>query len=200
MFCNSGNLPSPVDTPQSHFKSRAEGERSDVGSLWVVLVPHVVQRRKLFGTVMSKKWGGFVSQQCCCEWTEIWWCLLHLSVCSKQTWLQMCLEVVSSCSELLSFFILGHTFLSTLSFEPTHALFDGMGCNWLFFLILYQLSYTALFRLVTEMSLQSGWSINSIILSVFSLCCFVSSAVSVKTDRNRILLTEQHTVQWVSLH
>jgi len=32
MFCNSGNLPSPVDTPQSQFKSRVEEERSDVGS------------------------------------------------------------------------------------------------------------------------------------------------------------------------
>jgi len=33
MFCNSGNLPSPVDTPQSHFKSRPEEGRSDIGSL-----------------------------------------------------------------------------------------------------------------------------------------------------------------------
>jgi hypothetical protein len=98
--------------------------------------------------------------------------------------------VVSSCSELLSLFVLGHTFISASPFEPTRALFDGMGCNWLFFLVLYQLSYTALFRLVTEMSLsESEWGINSVILSLFSFCCFVSSAVFVETNRNRILLT-----------
>jgi len=33
MFCNFVNLPSPVDTPQSHFKSRAEEEGLHVGSL-----------------------------------------------------------------------------------------------------------------------------------------------------------------------
>jgi hypothetical protein len=110
-------------------------------------------------------------------------------------------EVVSSCSELLSLFVLGHTFLSTSLLEPTHSLFDGMGCKWLFFPIVYQLSYTALFRLVTEMSpSESGWSINSTISSRFSFCCFVSSAVSVETNRNRILLTEQHTEEWMSLH
>ena len=77
------------------------------------------------------------------------------------------MEVVSSCSELSSLFVLGHTFPSTSPFEPTHSLSDGMGCNWLFFLILYQLSYTALFRLTTEMSpSESGWSIKSIISSV----------------------------------
>jgi uncharacterized membrane protein (DUF373 family) len=52
--------------------------------------------------------------------------------------------IVSSCSELLSLFLLVHTFPSTSPFEPTHSLSDGMGRNWLFFLILYQL-YTALF-------------------------------------------------------
>jgi len=113
---------------------------------------------------------------------------MHL-LFSKQTCLEICVEVVSSISELLSLFVLGHTFPCTLPFEPTHSLSDGMGCKWLVFLILYQLLYTALFRLVTKMSLsESGWSINSIVSSLFSFCCVVCAAVSVETNRNRILL------------
>ena len=110
-------------------------------------------------------------------------------VFSEQTCLEMCLEVVLSCSDLLSLFNLGHTFLSALPFKPTCTLFDGMGCNLLFFLIVYQLSYTALFRLVMEMSSsEPEWSINSIISYLFSFCCFISSAVFLETNRNRILL------------
>ena len=85
--------------------------------------------------------------------------------------------------------VLGDTFPCSLPFESTHSLSDGTGCKWLFFLILYQLSYTALLKLSIEMSpSESGWSINSIILSLFSFCCVLSAAVSVETNINRILL------------
>jgi hypothetical protein len=68
-----------------------------------------------------------------------------------------------------------------------------MGCNWLFFLDMFQLSYTSLSDWSqSEMSpLESGSSINSIISSLSSLCHFVfkglSSAVFVKTNINRHL-------------
>jgi hypothetical protein len=53
MFCDSENLPSPVDTPQFQFKSGSV--RGRVGIVHVILVPHAVQRRELFTIVMPTK-------------------------------------------------------------------------------------------------------------------------------------------------
>jgi hypothetical protein len=53
MFYVHENLPSLADAPKSQFA--ASSARGNVGSLCVILVPHAVQRKKLFRAVMSKK-------------------------------------------------------------------------------------------------------------------------------------------------
>jgi hypothetical protein len=55
MFCDSENLPSPVDTAQPQFKSSSElgkVESQKTESFWSHMQ---FQRRKLFRTLMSKK-------------------------------------------------------------------------------------------------------------------------------------------------
>jgi hypothetical protein len=44
MFCDSGNLPSPVDTPQFQFKSRYELGNSEDGSLCELFCSHLQAR------------------------------------------------------------------------------------------------------------------------------------------------------------
>jgi hypothetical protein len=170
------------------FKSRSEEGKSDVRS-----VSHLAptwtpeEGRELSRTVMSKKWRGFVYCHFYNQWTDKSWCLLHSCVFSKGTWLEICVPVVMSLSELSSlFYSRPHlytcfVFLFWLSVHPV------VGYDWLFFLVVCQL-YMSLWAWSQKFDLQTGSSINSILSSLFSLCCFVfkavSSAVVVGADTN----------------
>jgi hypothetical protein len=146
MFCDCGNLPLPVDTPQSHLNQnlKRESHRQEV---WVILLLHEVQRR-----------GGSCPQMSCLRSEQVLSIanfitreLINPGVCcilvffSKETCLKICVAaaaaaVVLSLSELCLCFILGHSFTPALSFysDCMYTLWwDMTGCS-----CLLRVSYT----------------------------------------------------------
>jgi hypothetical protein len=130
MFCDSENLPLPVDTPQFQFKSGSV--RGRVRSLHVILVPHAVQRRELFTTVLPMKWRRLVYRHpgVCCI------CLFSPSrmlgdICES--------GVVTLRTSVFSEFLDAALHLPHLSTLYVHPL---MGCNWPLFLIICHLCVT----------------------------------------------------------
>jgi len=179
MFCDCGNLPSPVNIPQSHFNQDLKRE-SQKFKVWVILLLHEVQRR-----------GGSCPELSCLRSEEI------LSIATfitselinhgvfcihvffhKETCLEICVAVVMSLSELLSLFYSRlhlYTSFFFLSWFYIHLL---IGYDWLFFFCCMSVIHVTLSLVTKIWSSESGSSITSVSSSLFSFCCFVFKAVS----------------------
>ena len=141
MFCDSENLPSLVDPPQSQFKSRYTWWKLEVSISrfdHTHTHTHTVQKRKLFRTVMSKKWRHFFCHLFYHQWTDEAYCLLHSYVFPCWS-----VGIIINLRTYIIVVVLG-TPLNCPRFS-TPIVHPLMWCSWLFFLIICQLSYTTMF-------------------------------------------------------
>ena len=134
----------------------------------VILVPHAVQRRELFTTVMPTKWRRLVYRHFHHHWTEWSWRLLHLF---SPRWMpgDICGSgVITLRTSVFSEFLGTALHLPHLSSLYVHSL---MGCNWPLFLVICQLCVTVSHRNIVRIrsSIIQYYYLMSVILSCHHL-------------------------------
>ena len=130
--------------------------------VWVILVPYAFQRRKLFRSVLSKKWRHFVIIHTFYhQWTdEAWYSWICLF---SPTW-SYCRYVWKLCTTLRSFILVALSIPVCMLYLLTLLLLPLMGCNWLFFLVMSLVVHTTVRFSIVTLASESGSNINSTIL------------------------------------
>lgn len=126
MLWVSEHLPSPVDTPQSQFKSRSrEGKLGSLKSLQLFPPPHIQPRGGSYAELSCLK--SEVNHQ----WTAKSWCLLHSSFFSQVKLPGYMLEVVSLEPSSLFYFWTCLSICFTFWSHFYTLLWDITGCSFL---------------------------------------------------------------------
>ena len=131
-------------------------------SVWVVLVPLAFQRRKLFRSVVSKKWRHFViTSFITSELMKLdvheFGCFFHPKVIAD-----LCGSSVTTLRNFIFVVVLGPPVC--MLYLLTMLLLPSIGGNWLFFLVISLVHITVRFVIETLAS-ESGSDISSTIFS-----------------------------------